>query len=79
MEKKHNRGSQDLPRLTETELASFVRLADLPGKTLVDRLHSLKKSVTKRSLTEHYDADIVNYYRERGRDAADISIRAFNE
>ena len=56
-----------MPPLTETELSTFVRLADLPGKTLVERLHSLKKRMTKRSLTVRYDADIVEYYRAKGK------------
>ncbi|WP_303842494.1 BrnA antitoxin family protein [Selenomonas ruminantium] len=57
----------DMPPLTEAELSTFVRLSDLPGKTLVDRLHSLKKRVAKRSLTVRYDADIVDYYRAKGK------------
>ena len=57
----------DMPPLTDMELSTFVRLSDLPGKTLVDRLHSLKKRATKRSLTVRYDADIVDYYRAKGK------------
>ena len=59
--------NMDMPPLTETELSSFVRLSDLPGKTLVDRLHSLKRRANKRSLTVRYDADIVDYYRAKGK------------
>ena len=57
----------DMPPLTDAELSKFVRLSDLPGKTLIERLHNLKKRSTKRSLTVRYDADIVDYYRAKGK------------
>ena len=57
----------DNPPLTDAELSAFVRLSDLPGKTLIDRLHSLKKRSTKRQLTVRYDADIVEYYQSKGK------------
>ena len=57
----------DMPPLSEADLSTFVRLSDLPGRTLVERLHSLKKRAAKRSLTVRYDADIVDYYRSKGK------------
>lgn len=59
-------GSDDRP-LTDTELAGFVRLADVPGETLIERLRTLKKRAAKQSLTVRYDADIVEYYRSKGK------------
>lgn len=59
-------GPDDRP-LTDTELAGFVRLADVPGKTLIERLRTLKKRAAKQSLTVRYDADIVEYYRSKGK------------
>ncbi len=59
-------GPDDRP-LTDTELAGFVRLADVPGETLIERLRTLKKRAAKQSLTVRYDADIVEYYRSKGK------------
>ena len=53
--------------LIDPELAGFVRLADVPGETLIERLRTLKKRAAKQSLTVRYDADIVEYYRSKGK------------
>ncbi len=59
--------SPDAQSLTDRELAGFVRLADVPGETLVERLRTLKKRAAKQSLTVRYDADLVEYYRGKGK------------
>ncbi len=55
------------PPLTEKQLAAFVPLSSISGETLVERLHNLKKRDLKQSLTVRYDADLVAYYKSKGK------------
>lgn len=55
------------PPLADEQLSHMVRLADIPGDTILERLHNLKKRSTKKSLTVRYDADLVDYYRAKGK------------
>ena len=57
----------DAQPLTDAQLAGMVRLADIPGATLLERLRNLKKRAIKQSLTVRYDADIVEYYKGKGK------------
>lgn len=57
----------DNPPLTDEQLARFVPLASIPGATLVERLHNLKKRTLKQSLTVRYDADLVDFYKAKGK------------
>lgn len=72
----------DAQPLTDEQLAGMVRLADIPGNTLLERLRNLKKRAIKKSLTVRYDADIVEYYQNKGRgyqQAMNDSLRAVME
>lgn len=57
----------EIPPLTDAQLAKFVPLASIPGRNLVERLQNLKKRHTKKSMTVRYDADIVEYYKNKGK------------
>lgn len=57
----------DNPPLTPEQLASFIPLSSVPGSTLLERLRNLKKRAVKQSLTVRYDADIVEYYKSKGK------------
>ena len=57
----------DAQPLTDEQLSGMVRLADIPGDTLLERLQNLKKRAAKKSLTVRYDADIVDYYKAKGK------------
>lgn len=57
----------DNPPLTDEQLANFVPLASIPGSTILQRLQNLKKRAAKQSLTVRYDADVVEYYRAKGK------------
>lgn len=57
----------EIPPLTDAQLAKFVPLASIPGCNLVERLQNLKKRHTKKAITVRYDADIVEYYKNKGK------------
>ncbi len=44
-----------------------VRLHDLPGETILEKLQNFKQRRPKKSLTVRYDADIVEYYQGKGK------------
>ncbi len=56
----------DAQPLTDAELRSMVCLSEIPGNTIIERLQNVKRRTPKRSLTLHYDADIVAYYQAKG-------------
>lgn len=57
----------DAQPLTDQKLAGFVRIADIPGNSLLERMQNFKKRAAKKSLTVRYDDDLVEYYRAKGK------------
>lgn len=57
----------DNPPLTEKQLASAVRLQDIPGETLLEKLRNARKREAKQIITVRFDADIVRYYRAKAK------------
>ena len=57
----------DNPPLTEKQLASAVRLQDIPGETLLEKLRNARKREAKQIITARFDADIVRYYKAKAR------------
>lgn len=53
--------------LTDEEITRFVQLSSIPGNSILERLQNLKKRAAKKSLTVRYDADLVDYYRAKGK------------
>lgn len=57
----------DAQPLSDAALSRAVRLSDFEGETILERLRNLKKRSPKQSLTVRYDADIVEYYKSKGK------------
>ena len=57
----------DNPPLTDEQLARAVRLKDIPGKTLLEKLRTIRKREPKQLVTARFDADIVRYYKAKGK------------
>lgn len=57
----------DNPPLSEKQLASAVRLRDIPGETLLEKLRTIRKREAKQSITARLDADIVRYDKTKGK------------
>ncbi len=57
----------DNPPLSDAKLASAVPLADIPGTTLLQKFRKAQKRETKQTITARFDADIVRYYRAKGK------------
>lgn len=57
----------DNPPLSEKQLASAVRLRDIPGETLLEKLRTIRKREAKQTITARFDADIVRYYKAKGK------------
>lgn len=57
----------DNPPLTEKRLASAVRLRDIPGETLLEKFRNARKREAKQTITARFDADIVRYYKAKGK------------
>lgn len=57
----------DNPPLTDEQLARAVRLKDIPGKTLIEKFHNAQKRENKQVITARFDADVVRYYKAKGK------------
>lgn len=57
----------DNPPLTEKQLASAVRLRDIPGETLLEKFRNARKREPKQVITARFDADVVRYYKAKGK------------
>lgn len=57
----------DNPPLTDEQCARAVRMRDIPGETLLEKLRSLRKREPKQLVTARFDADVVRYYKAKGK------------
>lgn len=57
----------DNPPLTEEQLANGVRLKDIPGDTLLEKFRNAQKRENKQTITARFDADVVRYYKAKGK------------
>lgn len=57
----------DNPPLTDEQLVTAVRLRDIPGETLLEKLRNARKREAKQTITARFDADIVRYYKAKAR------------
>ncbi|WP_300809113.1 BrnA antitoxin family protein [uncultured Desulfovibrio sp.] len=57
----------DNPPLTEAQLAEAVPLKDIPGETLLEKFHNAQKREPKQLITARFDADVVRYYKAKGK------------
>ena len=49
----------DNPPLTEEQLATVVRLRDVPGETLLEKFRNAQHRESKQTITARFDADVV--------------------
>lgn len=57
----------DNPPLTEEQLAGGVRLKDMPGSTLLEKFRNAQKREAKQTITARFDADVVRFYKAKGK------------
>ena len=57
----------DNPPTSEKNWKKAVRLADLPGDTLLEKFRNIQKRETKQTITARFDADVVRYYKAKGK------------
>lgn len=57
----------DNPPLTNEQLATAVRLKDIPGDMLLEKFRNARKRESKQLVTARFDADIVRYYKAKGK------------
>lgn len=72
----------DNPPLTDAEMANAVRATDIPGMTLAEKYQNLKKKKYKKLVSIRYDADVLDYFRAKGKgyqSAMNNALRAFME
>ncbi|MBO4313635.1 MAG: BrnA antitoxin family protein [Desulfovibrio sp.] len=71
----------DSPPLTDDQLKGAVRLGDIPGKTIMDKLANARRR-RKVVVTARFDADVMEYYRAKGKgyqSAMNAALRACME
>ena len=59
-----------------------TRMRDVPGDTLVEKYGNLRKRNCKRAVTIRYDADVLDYFRAKGKGYQTMmndALRAFME
>lgn len=56
----------DAQPLPESRLHTGRRLCELPGNTLIEKLRALKKE-NKQQLSIRYDADVVAFFKSKGK------------
>lgn len=57
----------DNPPLTGEQLATAIRLKDIPGETLLEKFRNAQKREVKQTITARFDADVVRYYKAKGK------------
>lgn len=57
----------DNPPLMEEQLANGVRLKDIPDDTLLEKFRNAQKRENKQTITARFDADVVRYYKAKGK------------
>lgn len=57
----------EAPPLTSADFDSRIQLSSIPNATLLERFRTACKESSKKSLTVRYDADIVEWYRAKGK------------
>ena len=66
---------------TEEQMKNAVRLGDVPGTTLMDKLANARRR-RKVVVTARFDADVMEYYRAKGKgyqSAMNAALRACME
>lgn len=72
----------DCPPLTAEELAEGVSVKDIPGDTLMEKFKNAREMKYKQLVSIRYDADILAYFRAKGRGYQTMmndALRAFME
>lgn len=72
----------DNPPLTEAEIANAVRARDIPGETVAEKMENLKRKRYKKLVSIRYDADVLDYFKAKGKgyqSAMNNALRAFME
>lgn len=64
---KNAREDPDAQPLTRAESKAPLELAAIPGATLLERFRQAQKRDMKQAITVRYDADIVRYYKAKGK------------
>ena len=57
----------DCRPLSEEQLSHMVSLHGVPGVTLRERMHNAMKRQVKQSVTFRCDADVLEWYRSKGK------------
>lgn len=72
----------DNPPLEIMETPLVIPMRDLDGKTLIEKFDNLRKRRFKQSVTIRYDADVLEYFRSKGKGYQTLmnnALRAFME
>ena len=70
----------DNPPLDGTEIHDFARLGDIPGATLMEKYKNLRRKSYKKLVSIRYDADVLDYFKSKGKGYQAImndALRAF--
>lgn len=57
----------DNPPLTDEQLSRAIRFRDIPGETILEKLRNVRKREPKQVVTARFDADVVRYYKAKGK------------
>ncbi len=60
-------GDSDCQPLTAEQLSEFISIKDIPGSSIVEKLANAQKRGKKQIITACFDADVVGYYKAKGK------------
>ncbi|MBQ3059972.1 MAG: BrnA antitoxin family protein [Desulfovibrio sp.] len=69
----------DCPPLTDKQLSEFVSFKNIPGDTLLEKFHNAQLRQNSQVVTARFDADIVKYYKSKGKGYQSIINAALRE
>lgn len=72
----------DCPPITPEKAAQFIRVADMPGKSIQERFQNAMAMAKKQAISLRCDSDVLAYYRAKGKGYQTIMnavLRAYME
>lgn len=70
----------DNPPLADKVLNEFVRTRDIPGRSIMEKYENLRKKRYKKLVAIRYDADVLEYFKAKGKGYQSLmndALRAF--
>lgn len=55
------------PPVREEEAQDFVRANDIPGEKILEKYRNLREKKYKRLVSVRYDADMLDYFKAKGK------------